>query len=143
MKVRHLLAFSMLGVALAACAPPVDPAPTTTTSTTTTSTTTTSTTLPPAPFPVGCYDNEAANTTVDVYYFGPIDTFGNAGWMPTYDGTCTGTPFATVTLVRSENLSGANAKCYALGAGYAVYQFNQAAQADYDAAPSDIWFCRN
>lgn len=80
---------------------------------------------------------------MDLEYLGPIDTAGNARYTFSFNGTCTGgsDPSFVQTVVRAADVTGANGKCQAAVNRNAIYQLDQAALADYDAAPSDVWFC--
>ena len=85
---------------------------TTTTTTTATPTSTTTTTIP-APT-AGCYRNTSGNV-VDFSYNGTPDQRDNLGEHNSADGTCTGAPRATWTLVLADSPFDAGQKCQALG----------------------------
>jgi hypothetical protein len=99
---------------------------------------------PPDPFPVGCYDYApGSGSQVDLQYLGPIDTVNNAQFTFSTDGTCSGgtDPSFARTVVRAADLTAANARCQSLVHSNAIYQLNQPSIADYESAPSDVWFC--
>lgn len=93
------------------------------------------------PFAPGCYDYVATTTQADLRYDGPIDTLDNAVFIGSTDGTCSGSEFSTRTIIQAADQAAANVKCQALEGNNAIYQLNQAGLSDYEAAPTDVWFC--
>ncbi len=121
---------------------PLPTRPTTTTSTTTTSTTTTT-----APDPwaaaAGCY---TYFSVFDLNFTGQVNVFGNAAFLDSNDGSCSGAPEGppggTNTFVEAADQATADALCDSLDPGPTVYNaFHTAGQLAPVFPIADMWSC--
>ncbi len=125
---------------------------TTTTSTTTTSstttTTTTTTTLPGPWLAAGCLDGAGTDglSAPDLLYNGTPNQRANARFFAVFangtltfsgNGTCAGSPWGAITIVRASSAGQAAALCSSLNSGPTATPFAGSAW----TAPADAWSC--
>lgn len=113
------------------------------TGTTTTTTTTTSASWIPA----GCLSGgNTAQSQPDLFFNGTPNQRGNAVFFLTYangslglsgDGTCTGLPVGSITIVRAASQSAADALCASLNSGAPATSFTGSPW----SLPADGWSC--
>jgi hypothetical protein len=133
----YLLALFALALPLAACVPPSGPG------------TPTTTTVAPGEWPgATCLDGAGTDGSEapDLAFSGTPNVRGNAvisivfsggTFVPSGNGTCSGTPFAATTIVRADDEASAAAICDSLGAGDGATSYTGSPW----TLPADAWAC--
>lgn len=86
--------------------------------------------------PAGCYDNYGGD--VDIVYSGTPNVLGNIVGHFSFDGSCSGAPFATGTLVLADNATDANTICTTLGTNFSGVTWADVGWLDL---PANAWAC--